>query len=279
MLVMQILNTGKDGINRIYNVKIALKGASKVKKSTSLRGFGESDIIVNGSSFNNSIFNTKNHDESVVVNYIRGKMYNSSKKDFLVTTRSNSDSKLYDLYNVSIPAKKVTSGLDRLYGKAIIDMQKEIPNINKGRYVSLLDLGICDHISDEKIDMLKYFVDKARNEDELNYLLLTNNLGNIKATIDFIKQFDFTIISEATIKEDDFNKVLSSLNYTSSRDARNLKRYYNIAKDNKDCYESLSKINRILYGKSINLIQKREKSKVLVKGTENKLRDSERNAA
>lgn len=276
---MQILNTGKDGINRIYNVKIALKGASKVKKSTSLRGFGESDIIVNGSSFNNSIFNTKNHDESVVVNYIRGKMYNSSKKDFLVTTRSNSDSKLYDLYNVSIPAKKVTSGLDRLYGKAIIDMQKEIPNINKGRYVSLLDLGICDHISDEKIDMLKYFVDKARNEDELNYLLLTNNLGNIKATIDFIKQFDFTIISEATIKEDDFNKVLSSLNYTSSRDARNLKRYYNIAKDNKDCYESLSKINRILYGKSINLIQKREKSKVLVKGTENKLRDSERNAA
>lgn len=279
MLVMQILNTGKDGINRIYNVKIALKGASKVKKSTSLRGFGESDIIVNGSSFNNSIFNTKNHDESVVVNYIRGKMYNSSKKDFLVTTRSNSDSKLYDLYNVSIPAKKVTSGLDRLYGKAIIDMQKEIPNINKGRYVSLLDLGVCDHISDEKIDMLKYFVDKARNEDELNYLLLTNNLGNIKATIDFIKQFDFTIISEATIKEDDFNKVLSSLNYTSSRDARNLKRYYNIAKDNKDCYESLSKINRILYGKSINLIQKREKSKVLVKGTENKLRDSERNAA
>lgn len=279
MLVMQILNTGKDGVNRIYNVKIALKNANKVKEATSLRGFGESDIIVNGSSFNNSVFNTKNHDAGVVVNFIRGKTYNSTRKDFLVTTRSNSNSKLYDLYNVAIPQKKVTSGLDNLYAKAIIDMQKEIPNITKGRYVSLLDLGVCDHINDEKIDMLRYFVDKANNEEELNYLLLTNNLGNLKSTVDFIKQFDFTIISESTIKEDDFKKVLSSLNYTNSRDARNLRRYYNIAKDNKECYESLSKINRILYGKSINLIQKREKSKVLVKGTDNKLRESERNAA
>lgn len=265
MLVMQILNTGKDGINRIYNVKVSLKEATKVKESTSLRGFGESDIIVNGSSFNESVFNTKNHDSSVITNFIRNKNYNSTRKDFLVTTRSNSDSKSYDLYNVSIPLKKVTSGLDNLYGKAIIDMQKEIPNIKKGRYISLLDLGVCDHINDEKISSLKYLVDKSTNEEELNYLLIANNLGNMKSTIDFIKQFDFTIISEATIKEEDYNKLLSSLQYTHSKDARNLRRYYQIAKDNKECYEKLSKINKILYGKSINLIKKKEKQKILRK--------------
>ena len=32
-------------------------------------------------------------------------------------------------------------------------MQKEIPDISKGRYVSLFDLGVCDHITDEKIEV------------------------------------------------------------------------------------------------------------------------------
>ena len=265
MLVMQILNTGKDGVNRIYNVKVSLKDANKVKEETTLKGFDESDVIVNGSSFKNSIFNTKSHDASVITNFIRNKNYNSNRKDFLVTTRSRTNSKLYDLYNILLPQKKVTSGLDNLYGMAIIDMQKEIPDIKKGRYISLLDLGVCDHISDEKISSLRYLVDKSTSEDELNYLLISNNLNNMKSTIDYIKQFEFTIISEATIKEDDYNKLLNSLQHIHSRDVRSLKRYYQIAKDNRDCYEKLSKINRILYGKSINLIKKQDKPKILKK--------------
>ncbi len=270
MLVMQILNTGKDGVNRIYNVKVSLKDATKVKENTSLKGFGESDIIVNGSSFNNSIFNTKNYDGNVVTNFIRSKSYNTSRKDFLVTTRSNSNSELYDLYNVSIPSRKITGGLDNLYGRAIMDMQKEIPNIRKGRYVSLRDLGVTDHITDEKIELLKQISAKATTEEELNYLLTINNLGNLKNTIDFIRMFEFTIISEATIKEEEFNKVVNSLIPTFSKDVRSLRRYHQIACDNKESYEKLSKVNRILYGKSINLIRKKEKSKVLVKGSENK---------
>lgn len=272
---MQILNTGKDGVDRIYNVKVSLKEAQKVKEDTFLKGFSESDIIVNGSSFKESIFNTKNHECNVITNFIRNKNYNSTKKDFLVTTRSKTNSELYDLYNVSLPQKKVTTGLDNLYGKVILDMQKEIPNISKGRYVSLLDLGVCDHINDEKIASLKYLVDKSTSEEELKYLLYSNNLGNLKATIDFIKQFDFTIIGEATMVVDDYNKILNSLQYTHSRDVRSLKRYYRIAKDNKECYEKISKINKILYGKSINLIKKKDRQKVLRKSNG----DSDRYAA
>lgn len=279
MLVMQILNTGKDGINRIYNVKVTLKDANKVREKTQLKGFDESDIIVNGSSFNKSIFNTKGYDESVITNFIRSKFYNSSKTDFLITTRTNSDSKLYDLYSVAIPKKKVNSRLDCLYGKAIIDMQKEIPNINKGRYISLFDLGVCEHISDEKIEQLRYVVDKSTSEEQLNYMLFANNLTDLKATLDFIKQFDFTIINESTIKETDFKNILSSLQYTYSRDVKKLKRYYTMALDNKVCYEKLSKINKILYGKSINLIQGEKKQKILVKSNENLLRESDRYAA
>ena len=129
MLIMPILNTSKDGISRIYNVEVRLKNAIKVKKDINLRGYEEADVIVNGSSFKNSIFNEKNQESNVVVNFIRNKNYRSDKKDFLVTTRNHSNSNLYDLYSIEVPPRKVTTGLDNLYGKVIIDMQKEIPDI------------------------------------------------------------------------------------------------------------------------------------------------------
>ena len=101
MLVMPILNTSKDGTTRIYNVEIRLKTAVKVKENTELKGFGEADVIVNGSSFKESVFNTKNQENNVVVNFIRNKNYRSDKKDFLITTRHNSNSNLYDIIKMS----------------------------------------------------------------------------------------------------------------------------------------------------------------------------------
>ena len=277
MLVMQILNKGKDGINRIYNVKVDLKNATKVKENTTLKGFEEEDVIVNGSSFKKSVFNTKNQESNVVVNFIRGKKMHTDKKDFIITTRSNSNSTLYDLYSVAMPPKKVTTGLDNLYGKAIIDMQKEIPNINKGKYVSLKDLGVCDHIDEDRTNLLKYIVNQAKSEEDLDYMLLANNLGDLKSTIDFLKLFNFTIISEATVEEKQMTDLIDSMKYICSRDSKSLKRYYQIAKDNKECYEKLSKLNKIIYGKSIGLIHSRNKSKVLVK--DRIVRDNDRYAA
>lgn len=279
MLVMPILNTSKDGIARIYNVEIRLKTAIKVKTETSIKDFEEADVIVNGSSFKKSIFNTKNQENNVIVNFIRNKNYRSNKKDFLITTRNYSNSSLYDLYSVEIPPRKVTTGLDNLYGKTIIDMQKEIPNIKRGRYVALSKLGIDEHLTEERLAKLKYGSETAKDEKELEYLILSNNLGDLKATVDFIKLFDFQVISESTILESQVTDLINLLEKTHTREFRNLDSYYNMAKENKVIYKKLSKLNQILYGKPINLIQKREKGKVFVKTSDTIGRNNEQKAA
>ena len=51
MLVLPIVNK-----NRILNVKVSLKGITKVREEASNDDFLESDIIVNGRSFINSHF-------------------------------------------------------------------------------------------------------------------------------------------------------------------------------------------------------------------------------
>lgn len=265
MLIMPILNKTKSGTTKIYNVKVSLKTASKVKKSTILKGVEESDIIVNGSSFKNSIYNTKNLENNVIVNFIRNHNYNTSKNNFLVTTRNNSNNPNYDLYNVLIPPRKVTIGLDNLYGKVIIDMQKEIPNIKKGRYISLRDLGVDFHISMDNIEKLKYVVKEAKNEKDLDYLLISNNIKNMQTTIDFIKIFDFTIINESTVYESQITDILGSFSEMSTELSKSLEKYYKIAKDNKEVYKKISMVNQILNGKPINLIQNNNKTKKLVK--------------
>ena len=268
MLVMPILNTGKDGTARIYNVEVRLKTATKVKENAILKGFEEADIIVNGSSFKNSIFNVKNLESNVV--------YRSGKRDFLITTRHNSSSDLYDLYSVELPPKKVSIGLDNLYGKVVIDMQKEIPDIKRGRYLSLKELGIEQYLTDERINNLRSIVNKANSEENLDYLLFSNNLGDLRSTIDFMKIFDFKIINEATVTEKQVRDLQSALKYTFGRDARDLEKYYKIAKDNKEMYRKLSILNQIFYNKPINLIRSREKIKVFVKKDNMVGRENER---
>lgn len=265
---MPILNTSKDGISRIYNVEVRLKSAVKVKKDTNLKGFEEADVIVNGSSFKNSIFNTKNQENNVVVNFIRNKNYRSDKKDFLVTTRKHSNSSLYDLYSIEVPPRKVTTGLDNLYGKVIVDMQKEIPDIERGRYLSLDDIGVGEHLNAERLAKLKYISETANNDKEFEYLILSNSMGDLKSTIDFIRLFEFEVIGESTVLENQVTDLINSLEKTKTREFRNLNSYYDMAKKNKSVYKKLSKLNQILYGKPINLIQKREKGKVYVKTTD-----------
>lgn len=265
MLVMPILNTGKNGTTRIYNVMISLKTASKVRENTVVNGIDEKDVVIGSSSFNNSLYNTKNKEDNVIVNFIRSKNSNMNRKNFLVTTRNYANKMTYDLYNVEMPPRKVTKGLDNLYGKAILDIQKQIPDIKKGRYVSLKKMGVVDHISDERLEQLRYIVDNAPNEANLQYMLLAHSLGDLKATLEFIKLFDFTIISEATVYESQVTDLLESLKFTETRESRNLHNYYELAKENRDAYYKLSSLNRIINGKPINLIQNKEKTKVFVK--------------
>ena len=264
MLIMPILNTNKNGDTKIYNVEVKLKNASKVRENTLVNGIVDSNVVVGNSSFNDSIYNTKNKENNVIVNFIRNHHYRD-KNRFLVTTRKHSDNNYYDLYSVEMPPKKVTTGLDNLYGQAILDMQKEIPNIKKGRYISLEKLGSVDHISDERLKKLKYVVENSVDESNLEHLLLANNLGDLSSTLEFIRLFDFTILDEATISEKQIVDLLKSFDIISTRDSKSLERYYKIAIENKNAYKKLSALSRILTSKPINLIQRNHNNKVLIK--------------
>lgn len=268
MVVMPILNTNKNNVTRIYNVEVKLKNANMVRESVRLKNIKESDIIIGGLSFNDSIYNVKNKEDNAVVNFIRNTNLRCHKEEFLVTTRTHSDSNLYDLYSIEIPPKKITSGLDNLLGKILLDIQKKIPDRKRGRYISLRRLGVDDHITNEKLEKLQYIVKNSRDKSRWKYLFFTNGISNLKDTLDFLQLFEFTIIDEATMREDKFKELLTTFRYTEGKDYRNLRNYYEIAKENQEVYQLLTYMNRLIYDKPLNLITSKKKSKVLVKANE-----------
>lgn len=267
MLVMPILNTSKNGISKIYNVEVKLKKASKVKEGVIIKGLHESDVSLNGASFNTSVYNTKGIDPNVLVNFLRNYNYKANKKDFLITTRESSDSDLYDLYNVAMPPRKIAAGLDSLYGAAILDMKKEIPGKVKGRYLSLKKLGVDKHITEEKMSKLRYIMETENKEDmnRVRDVCQLNGVSDLEKTLDFMRLFDCTIINEATLTEQQLTDMLNVLENINTRDAKNLARLYEIAKENKEVYGKLTTISKIVNGRPLNLIKSSNKGKVLVK--------------
>lgn len=265
MLVMPILiNSNKQSHTKICNVEIKLKSAIKVKKKTSLKGFEQSDIIVNGSSFNNSVYNIVNKRPNVVVNFVRNNNMRSDKKNFLISTRSYSDSPLFDLYNIESLPRKISSGLDNLLGTVLLDIQKEIPDIKHGRNVDLKELGVDFHITDDKIEKLKYIVKNVEEKDKWEYLFSANGIGDLKSTIDFINLFDFTIINESTLPEENLTSIIDSFSYLYDQNYHTLKKYYNKAVNNREVFHKLNILNQLIYEKPIHLIHKREDEKILV---------------
>lgn len=263
MLVMPILINSNQQ-SKICNVEIKLKSAVKVKKKTDLKGFGQSDIIVNGSSFNNSVYNIVNKRPNVVVNFVRNNNMRSDKKNFLISTRSYSNSPLFDLYNVESLPRKVSSGLDNLLGTVLLDIQKEIPDIKHGRNVDLKELGVDFHITDDKIEKLKYIVENVEDKDKWEYLFSANGIGDLKSTIDFMNLFDFTIINESTISKENLTSVINSFSYLYDQNYRTLNKYYNKAINNREVFHKLNILNQLIYEKPIHLIHKKEDEKILV---------------
>ena len=257
MVIMPILNTNKNNVTRIYNVEVKLRNATMVRESVQLKNMLESDIMIGGLSFNESIYNEKKKEDNAMVNFIRN-----------TNLRCHKDSDKYDLYSIEIPPKKVTSGLDNLLGRLLLDIQKRIPGMKKGRYISLRRLGVEEHITNEKLEKLQYIVKNCKDKSRWKYLFFTNGISNLKDTLDFLNLFEFTIIDEATMKEEKFKEMLSIFSYTNGKDYKNLKNYYAIAKENQEVYQLLTYMNRLIYDKPLNLITSKKKSKILVKANE-----------
>lgn len=260
MLILPIVNR-----NRILNVKISLKNADKIKTKVKLDDTNESEIIVEGVKYSTSIYNVHDASESLVVDFIRNSAIRS-KDNYLITTRESSDSTCYDVYSVCQPPKKVTKELDDLYGSVVTDMRKEIPDMNKGRYISFEKLGIAKHLTDEKIAMLQTIVREVPDHNRWPILFKEAGIADLQETLDFVNAFECTIISDTTIPENTIQDTLKAFEKLNTKDYKNLSNYYKMALSNKDIYNKLLYLNKIIYNKPLNLIHSnKEKQKILVK--------------
>ena len=257
MLILPIANK-----NHIMNVRIKLLHSKKLQERTKWADAKKSDIIVNKESFNKSIF-SESLDKSVPVDFVRSKsiLY---PRSYLVTTNTTSDSDKYDIYEVEKVPAKVDEGMDNLYSAALTDIRKQVPDLKeKGRYISFEKLGVGANFTEEKIALLQRII-KEYDKSSWPRLFEQYDIADLEKTIDFINNFECEILSETTIPEKSLEDTLKGLEVINSKDARNLRNYYNMAYSNRDIYLMLSYVNKILTDKPLNLI-KSEKVKKLIK--------------
>lgn len=260
MLVFPIVNKRK-----IVNVKIALRNAEKIRTGVMYDDAIESDIIVNRTKFSESSLSDSN-DINAPVDFIRSKSMLYPRK-FLVTTKEKANSELYDVYEVAPPPKKVNDNLDKLYSKAITDLRKEVPDSKvNGRYISFDDLGIGDDLTEEKIARLQKIVKEEPDESRWPRLFEEAGITDLQDTVDFMNNFECFVLSDSEIPETSLQDSLKALSVINTRDFRNLKKYYSMAKSNTEIYTKISYINKIIYDKPLTLRQVRKESqKQLIK--------------
>lgn len=261
MLILPIVNK-----KRVMNVEIKLKGASKVKRGiVSERDMSE--IIVNRERFSQSSF-SNSKDKNAPIDFIRSKSLLYPRR-FLVTTKREDITHGFDVYEVGQPPKKVTEGLDTLYSKAILDMKNEVPKKSqRGRYVSLEELGFLDVLGDERISKLQNLIKNGRGD--LGRKLEEAGLIDMVELIDYFNSFECSLISDSAVGEDSIQETIDALGVINSRDYRNLKKYYNMAKSNTDIYTKISYINKIVYDRPLVLTKQASGGRQFVKEREYK---------
>ena len=259
MLILPIVNK-----NRVMNVEIKLKKASKIKTGVYSENVSESDIIVNREKFSDSSFKDS-RDEAAPTEFIRSRSI-LHPRNFLVTTKQENDTNLYDVYEVAQPPRKVNDSLDKLYGKAITDLRKEIPGVKaRGRYVSFEKLGMDKYLTEEKIASLQRIVKDERDTSRWPKLFQEAGIADLGDTVDFINTFECTVLSDTSIAEDSLKDTIKQLEVINTRDYKNLKNYYKIAKTNTDIYTKISYINNIIYDKPLTLIQTKQEGRQFIK--------------
>ncbi len=262
MLILPIINR-----NRILNVSISYKEATKIRVDVELEDTLPSDIIVSGKSFNSSAF-YDSKDKTNIVEFIRNNsiLY---RRSVLVTTKSRRDSCNYDVYDVGVAPRKISMATDMLYIRAILDLEKELPGVVRGKYISFEELGFGEVFSDDKISRLKRIV-TSNPTSRWEMLFKENNLMDMIETLAFLKNFDCIVVSEASVPEETMQQVLASFEKICSRDTKSLNKYYSMAEENRDLYAKMTYVNKLVYGRPLDLIQsKSQKNRQLIKKEEN----------
>ena len=248
MLILPIVNK-----NRILNVQITLRNAEKVRSRVRMEDAKSSDIIVNGKKLSESIYNNStNYNDTVAFVRSNSLLY---PRNYLVTTKGAHDSSYYDVYEVAPPPKKVSEELDNLYGRVLTDMRKETPGTNNGKYLSFESIGLGDKLTDEKIMKLQKIVREVRDTSKWPRLFEQEGIADLTDTINFIQNFDCTVVTDTTIPESSLQDTLKALEVIRTRDSKHLRNYYNMALENRNIYAKLSYINQIVYNEPLRLIQ------------------------
>lgn len=259
MLILPIVNR-----NRVLNVHVKLKTAEKIRSSIKFEDSDESEVIVNGKKLSESIY-ADSKEKNATVDFIRSSsiLY---QRNFLVTTRETTDTHVYDVYELAQPPKKVNVALDNLYDAAITDIRKEIPGIKRGRYLSFEKVGLDEVLTDEKINMLQRIVTDVKDSSQWPALFEKAGVADLPKILEFMNNFDCMVVEGATVKEEDLENMMNSLEPLHTRESRNLISYYKTALSNRDIYAKLSYINKILYGRPLSLIQSQsQRQKQLIK--------------
>ncbi len=261
MLILPIINR-----NRVLNVKVSYKDAVKIRTDVELENTLPSDIIVGGKSFNTSAF-YDSKDKKNIIEFIRNNsiLY---RRSILVTTKNRSNSKNYDVYDVGVSPRKINRVTDMLYIRTILDLEKELPGVSKGKYLSFEEIGFGEVFSDIKISRLKSIV-TSNPTNSWKKLFIENGLMDMIETLEFLRSFDCTVVSEATVLEETMQQVLASFGKIHTRDMKSLNKYYNMAEENRDLYAKMTYVSKLVYGKPLDLIQSEsQKNRQLVKKDE-----------
>lgn len=260
MLILPIVNR-----NRILNVHVTLRNAEKVRRGVNFSDAEESEIIVNGKKLSDSIFNDYNG-KVEALKFIRTNTMHNNSNNYFITTRSARDSKYYDVYEVAPPPKKVNEELDNLYEKVLTDMRKEIPGTNNGRFLSFKEVGLDKNLTKEKIDKLQYIVKNEPDNSKWPKLFADAGIADLPDTLDFIKNFECTVVSDTTIPEKSLDDTVKAFEVIHTRESKHLRKFSNMAYSNEKIYYRLSYINKIINNQPLNLIQsEKQKQKRLIK--------------
>ena len=262
MLVMPIVNKG-----RVMNVEVSLKDISKVRSNVYYDHASSSDIFLNRAKFSTSSF--ANYEEGqkakASMDFIRARSLLNSGK-LLVTTKNRRASKFYDVYSIPLVPKKVNDSLDELYGRALLDLENEIPEADKrGKYLSLKELKLDQCLTDDKILSFQRMIENEKDSSNWSNRCKAENILNLEEILKFLNNFEWVLLTEHTIPEESLKDTLKSLEAIHTRDYRNLKKYYEIAESNALIYMRLSYVYKIIHNKPFALIQTKKEEKKFIK--------------
>ncbi|MBQ6404430.1 MAG: hypothetical protein IJJ63_00115 [Bacilli bacterium] len=262
---MLVIPVNKEG--RIYSIGCGIKNKEKIGTNVFDESLLESDIVVNSEKFSDSSYRDSVM-ESAPTDFIRSRSI-YYQRDIRVSTRSRSNSQNYDVYRVIQPPRKVNDSLDSLYGKAITDIRKEIPDSSiKGRYISLKKLGIDELFSEERINKMKKITEEENDSSRWPELFEKEGIGDFQDIIDFLDVFEFTMLSNRALPETSLQDAIDSLSIINTRDFRSLRNYRDMAKSNMEVLSRISYVKQVLHSRPLSLVYDKEKAKILVKKRE-----------